>query len=85
MHICIPNTGGKIHELLELLVRYSVDPMCMSVYLLKSHLTSGASIRPENTQRATEVKKVVGISLKPLHSKVMALFAYLEHPTAILQ
>ena len=37
------------------------------------------------TQRATDVKKVVEFSLKPLHSKVMALFAYLQHPTAILQ
>ena len=37
------------------------------------------------TQRATEVQKFVAFSLKPLHSKVMALFAYLRHPTAILQ
>ena len=37
------------------------------------------------TQQATEVQKFVGFSLKPLHSKVMALFAYLWHPTAILQ
>ena len=37
------------------------------------------------TQQATEVKKYVGFSLKPLPSKVMALFAYLWHPTAILQ
>ena len=37
------------------------------------------------TLQAMEVKKYVGFSLKPLHSKVMALFAYLRHPTAILQ
>ena len=37
------------------------------------------------TQRATEVKIYVGFSLKPLPSKVMALFAYPWHPTAILQ
>ena len=37
------------------------------------------------TQEATEVKSHVGFSLKPLHSKVMALFAYLRHPTAIMQ
>ena len=37
------------------------------------------------TERTTEVKKYVGFSLKPLPSKVMALFAHLWHPTAILQ
>ena len=37
------------------------------------------------TRQATEVKKYVGFSLKPLPSKVMPLFAYLRHPTAILQ
>ena len=36
------------------------------------------------TQRVTEVKIFVGFSLKPLHSKNMALFAYLRHPTAII-
>ena len=59
--------------------------MCVSV---KSHLTSGASVRPETSvtySAGKEVKKYVGFSLKPLHSKVMALFAYLRHPTAILQ
>ena len=33
------------------------------------------------TQRATEIKKFVGFSLKPLRSKVMASFAYPWHPT----
>ena len=42
--------------------------MCVCVYV-KSHLTSGASVRPEilsRTQRATEVKKFVGFHLKRL-------------------
>ena len=37
---------------------------------VKSHLTSGASVHPENssrTQRATEVERFVGFSLKLLH------------------
>ena len=38
-----------------------------------------------HTHQATEVKKYVGFSLKLLPSKVMALFAYLWHHTAILQ
>ena len=59
--------------------------MCVSV---KSHLTSGASVRPENSvtySAGNGGQKYVGFSLKPLHSKVIVLFAYLRHPTAILQ
>ena len=53
-----------------------VGSVCVSV---KSHITSGASVRPENTvttQQGTKVKKFVGFSLKPLRSKVMVSFAY---------
>ena len=59
--------------------------MCVSV---KSHLTSGASVRPENSVTysvGNGGQKYVGFSLKPLHSKVIVLFAYLRHPTVILQ
>ena len=59
--------------------------MCVSV---KSHLTSGASIRPETSvtySAGNGGQKYVGFSLKPLPSKVMVLFVYLWHPTAILQ
>ena len=52
--------------------------MCLSV---KSHLTSGASVRPENSVTYSAGNR----GQKALHSKVMALFAYLWHPTAILQ
>ena len=49
--------------------------MCLSVCLcVKSHLTYGASVRPENavtTQRTTKVKKFVWICLKLLRSRVM--------------
>ena len=56
----------------------------------KSHLTSGVSVHPENTvtHSAGNVhvgEKFVGLSLELLSSKVMALFAYLWHPTTILQ
>ena len=67
----------------EARVLHCSGSVCVSV---KSYLTSGVSVRPEilsHTQRATEVKNFVGFSLKPLHSKVMALLAYLRHPTAI--
>ena len=62
--------------------------VCVSVYLL-SHISPLE--RPfvlkilSCTKQAMEVKKFVGFSLKPLHSEVMTLFAYLQHPTAILQ
>ena len=56
--------------------------VCVSV---KSHLTCGASVRRETSVTYSEVKIYVRFSLKPLPSKVMALFAYLWHPTAILQ
>ena len=59
--------------------------MCVSV---KSHLTSGVSVRPETSvtySAGNRGQKYVGFSLKQLHSQVMALFAYLQHPTAILQ
>ena len=59
--------------------------MCVSV---KSHLTSGASVRPETSvtySAGNGGQKNVGFSLKPLHSQVMVLFAYIRHPTAILQ
>ena len=36
-----------------------------------------------HTQWATEVKKIVGFSLKPLRSKVMVLLAFLRHLTCI--
>ena len=53
-----------------LVVRVSV---CLSVCLL--HLTYGASVRPENTVTYLAGKggqKLVGFSLKPLSSRVMA-------------
>ena len=59
--------------------------VCLSV---KSHLTSGAPVHPETsvTYSAGNGGQIyVGFSLKPLPSKVMALFAYLRHPTEILQ
>ena len=53
-----------------------VGSVCVSV---KSHLTSGASVRPETSvtySAGNGGQKYVGFSLKPLPSKVMALFAY---------
>ena len=50
--------------------------VCVSV---KSNLTPGASVRPENTvtySAGNGGQKIVGFSLKPLCSKVMASFAY---------
>ena len=41
-----------------------VGSVYVHVCLFKSHLTSGMSVCPENTQQATEVKKYVGFSLK---------------------
>ena len=55
-----------------------VVPMCVCLSV-KSNLTSGASVRPENSVTysvGNGVKKIVGVSLKPLRSKVMASFAY---------
>ena len=49
--------------------------VCRTVCLLKSHLTSGASVRPENTvvySAGNGGQKFVGFSLKPLRSRVMA-------------
>ena len=50
--------------------------VCVSVCLcVKSNLTSGASIRPENTvtySAGNGGQKFVGFSLKPLRSRVMA-------------
>ena len=50
--------------------------VCLSVSLLiKSHLASGASVRPENTvvySAGNGGQKFVGFSLKPLRSRVMA-------------
>ena len=49
-----------------------VVSVCLSV---KSHLTSGASVRTENTvtySAGNGGQKIVGFSLKPLHSRVMA-------------
>ena len=50
--------------------------VCVSVCLsVKSHLTSGASVRPENTvtyPAGNGGQKFVGFSLKPLRSRVMA-------------
>ena len=40
---------------------------------VKSHLTSGASVHLSHTQRATEVKKFVGFSLKQLRCRDPAL------------
>ena len=49
---------------------------CVSVCLsVKSHLTSGASVRPEKTvvySAGNGGKKIVGFSLKLLRSRVMA-------------
>ena len=42
-------------------------------------------MRPENTVTYSAGNEGQKIWLKPLHSKVMALFANLRHPTAILQ
>ena len=51
--------------------------VCVSVCLsVKSHLTSGASVRPENTVTClatTKIKKFVGFSLKPLSCRDPAL------------
>ena len=52
----------------------------MSV-ICKSHLTSGASVHPENTvaHSAGNIgQNICRFSLELLHSKVMALFAYLQ-------
>ena len=46
--------------------------VCVSV---KSHLTSGASVRPENTvaySAGNGGQKICGVSFKPLRSRVMA-------------
>ena len=63
--------------------------MCVCVCVsVKSHLTSGAPVRPETSvtySAGNGGQKYVGFSLKPLPSKVMPLFACLWHPTAILQ
>ena len=49
--------------------------VCVSVCLsVKSHLTYGASVRPENVvmySAGKEGQKFVGICLKRLHSRVM--------------
>ena len=54
-----------------------VGSVCICLLLKK--LTSGASVRPENTvaySAGNDGQKFVGFSLKPLRSKVMASFAY---------
>ena len=64
--------------------REVVGSVCLSV---KSHPTSGASVRPENTvtySAGNGGQKFVGFSLKLLHSKDMELFVYLRHPTVII-
>ena len=48
---------------------YGTRSVCLSV---KLHLTSGVSIRPENSvtySTGNEGKKIVGISLKPLRCR----------------
>ena len=51
-----------------------VGSVCLCVSMsVKSHLTSGASVRPENTERATEVEKFVRFSLKLLGCRDPAL------------
>ena len=58
-----------------------VGSVCVSV---KSNLTPGASVRPENTvtySAGNGDQKFVGFSLKQLRSIVMASFAYPRHPT----
>ena len=52
---------------------------CVSVCVsVKSHLTSGASVCPENSVVFSAGNRgFVGFSLKPLHSKVVALFVFL--------
>ena len=51
-----------------------VGSVCVSVCLsVKSHLTSGVSVCPENTlaySAGNRGQKFVGFSLKPLHSRV---------------
>ena len=43
---------------------------CVSV---KSHLTSGVSVRPENTEAGNGGQKFMGVSLKLPHCKDLAL------------
>ena len=52
-----------------------VTGLCAVSVCLKLHLTSGASVRPENTvtySAGNGGQKFVGFSLKPLRSRVMA-------------
>ena len=44
---------------------------------VKSHLTSGASVSPENTQQAIKIKIFVGLSLKLLHCIATVLPAFI--------
>ena len=64
-----------------------VGSVCVSV--IKSHLTSRVSVCPETSFTYSAgnggQKICTGLSLKPLPSKVMVLFAYLRHPTVLLQ
>ena len=52
----------------------AVGSVCVSVCLsVKSHLTYGASVRPENAVTYYEGQKFVGFSLKPLRCRDPAL------------
>ena len=51
-----------------------VGSVCLSVCVsVKSHLTSGASVRPENAVTYSAGNEVVGFSLKPLRCRDPAL------------
>ena len=58
-------------------MRWRVTVVVCFCVSAKSHLTSGESVRPENTithSAGNGGQKFVGLSLKPLHSKVMASY-----------
>ena len=58
--------------------------LCVCVSVIKSHLTNGVSVRPENAvtySAGNKGQKFVGFSLKPLHcrdSALPALYGYLS-------
>ena len=63
--------------------------VCLSVCLsVKSHLTSGASVRPENIvtySAGNEGENIVGFSLKPLRCRNLALPALCGYPSLALR
>ena len=59
--------------------------VCVCVCVLVPKLASRMLFMTIQYKQAMQIRRFVGISLKMLHSKVMVLFAYLQHPTAVLQ